>query len=540
MMQLQPSTIRSKRNEKIAKGVVYVFVAFTLLVLVWIVGYVLFKGFVTIGDNNYDVTPHTVETLISEEYPDTPYLLITHDKVRVKEILETDIVEMFTKRRQHNWGDITTQNLKIWPFMYAEGTGYFDSASALVTTADDDELGDYVSYVKTPQEALDYIANVEGAVGLVPAGMFTEEQLKAVRVVGVRRVSLAVNSSVMNIVDNQQLREIASDEIDSLFDGTYTNWSEVGGYDLPVVPLMYADGSVYEGLTAQEGSTAQVYTDKEAFLTALETTPGAIARVTHIDMVEQDLNFLEIKTHEVKANLTIHYLIEEPARSGAWGGISTIIINTFVLILATLLFSTPIGVMAAVYLVEYSAQNRFIKLLRLGTETLAGIPSIVFGLFGYIFFVGVLNLGIGFISATLTVTLMILPTIIRTSEEALKSVPNTYREGSLALGATKLKTIYKVVLPAASPGILSGIILAMGRVIGETAVLIYTLGSNYELVSGPKSSARVLSLHIYNLFAEAISFERSFATATVLIFMILLVNYGTNTMIGRISKQQRS
>ena len=234
--------------------------------------------------------------------------------------------------------------------------------------------------------------------------------------------------------------------------------------------------------------------------------------------------------------LDLHFIIEPPARSGQWGGISYIIINTFFLVLFTLLFSTPIGVLAAVYLVEYAKQGRLVRFLRMGTETLAGVPSIVFGLFGSIFFVNILNMGIGFISSTLTVTMMILPTITRTSEEALKSVPLSYREGSMALGGTKLQTIFKVVVPAAIPGILTGIILGVGRVVGETAVLLYTLGSNYELVRGPSSSARVLSLHLYFLFSEAISFERAFATGAIIVFIVLIVNYGTTKLIGRMNR----
>ncbi len=539
-MNIQQSTRRAKREEKVAKSVVYLFVFLTLSVLVWIVGYVLFKGFVTIKDTSYEVTPSSIESIASEKYPEEPYLLIVHDKVRVDEILYEELIEMYTKRRQANWGDITQQNLKIWPFMYAGNTSFYDAASELVTSEESDEIGDHVSYINTPEEALSYIENVEGSAGLVPVGVFSEDQLKDVKVVPVRMVGVAVNDGVTAIIDNMQLREIRSDEVDHLFDGTYTNWNQIGGPDLRIVPIVYQDSSIYGELTTQLGNIAEVYTDKDDFISTLKNTEGAVARVLFKDLEEEELTSLSIIKHEVKRNLTIHYLIEEPARSGAWGGISTIIINTLVLIIFTLVFSSPIGVMAAIYLIEYSTENRFIRILRLGTETLAGIPSIVFGLFGYIFFVELLDMGIGFISATLTVTLMILPTIIRTSEEALKSVPNTFREGSLALGATKLTTIYKVVLPAASPGILSGIILAVGRVIGETAVLIYTLGSNYELVSSPTSSARVLSLHIYNLFAEAISFERAFSTATVLIFMILLVNYGTNTLIGRINTQQRS
>lgn len=532
-MTLQHSTIRSKRQERLAKNVIYLFVAITLILLVWIVGYVLFKGFVTIDDTASMITAERELAISSLDYPQDEYYIIAHPKVRVEELTSQELYEIYTKRRQANWGDITTQNLKVWPFMYEQGSEYYDSASTLVRLNESDDLGDYVSYITDTQQMVSYIQNVEGAIGLIPSGSVGQAVLDELNVVPIRQMSLAIHPSVTSIFDNRQLRELDEEQLEGLLEGLYTNWSELGGPDLSINLLAFSE-------YAADQSSATVYTDLENLLSDLQTTEGAAALLRYSDVENNRLDTLDTIIHTVKRNLTWHYIVEEPARSGAWGGISSIILNTLVLILFTLLFSSPIGVMAAIYLVEYSAQNRFIRILRLGTETLAGIPSIVFGLFGYIFFVSVLGLGIGFISATLTITLMILPTIIRTSEEALKSVPSSYREGSLALGATQLKTIYKVVLPAASPGILSGIILAVGRVIGETAVLIYTLGSNYELVSSPTSSARVLSLHIYNLFAEAISFERSFATATVLIFMILLVNFGTNTLIGRISKQQRS
>ena len=265
----------------------------------------------------------------------------------------------------------------------------------------------------------------------------------------------------------------------------------------------------------------------------LEETPGALALGPFIEAEERGAPLLEIRRIEKGRNLTIRFLIEAPARSGQWGGISTIIINTLFLILFTLLFSVPIGVFAAIYMVEYAKQGRLMGVLRMGTETLAGIPSIVFGLFGHLFFVRILGFGIGFLSSTLTVTLMILPTLIRTAEEALKAVPLSFREGSLALGATKLQTTLRVTLPAAYPGILTGIILSLGRTVGETAVLLYTLGSSYELVRGPSSSARVLSLHLYMLFSEALSFERAFATGAVLVFIILIVNYATTRIISR-------
>jgi phosphate transport system permease protein len=218
------------------------------------------------------------------------------------------------------------------------------------------------------------------------------------------------------------------------------------------------------------------------------------------------------------------------------GGISTIIINTVMMIALTLLFSTPIGVGAALYLNEYAKQGRLLRILRYSTETLAAIPSIIFGLFGYILFVNMLKMGIGLLSGTLTVTIMILPTIIRTSEEAFKTVPMSYREGSLALGATKWQTMTGVVVPAAAPGIITGVILGIGRAVGETAAILFTMGSSYGLAHSLSDSARVLSLHLYILAKEGISFERAFATGAILIFIVLIVNYTTTKLIGRMNR----
>jgi phosphate transport system permease protein len=193
-------------------------------------------------------------------------------------------------------------------------------------------------------------------------------------------------------------------------------------------------------------------------------------------------------------------------------------------------------VCAAIYLTEYARQGPVVRLIRFATETLAGIPSIIFGLFGFIFFVGFLNLGIGLISGTLTVTMMILPTLVRAAEESIKSVPDPYREGSLALGATKWQTITGVVVPAASPGILTGVILGVGRAVGETAAVLFTLGSSYRLVDSLTSSARVLSIHLYMLVKEGLSFERAFATATILMIIVLAVNFSTAHLVGRMNR----
>ncbi len=201
------------------------------------------------------------------------------------------------------------------------------------------------------------------------------------------------------------------------------------------------------------------------------------------------------------------------------------IITTIYIIILTLLISVPLGVGTAIYLVEYtSKKNKFVKLIRLATETLAGIPSIVYGLFGMLFFVSKLNLNFSIISGSLTLSIMVLPLIIRTTEESLKAVPDGYREGAYGLGAGKLRTILKIVLPSSILGILTGIILAIGRVIGETAALIYTAGTVAKIPTKILDSARTLSVHVYNLSSEGLHTDEAYATAFILILIIILLN----------------
>ncbi|MCT4593367.1 MAG: phosphate ABC transporter permease PstA [Anaeromicrobium sp.] len=200
------------------------------------------------------------------------------------------------------------------------------------------------------------------------------------------------------------------------------------------------------------------------------------------------------------------------------------VISTCYIILSSISISVPIGICAAIYLVEYAKEGKLIKLIRFAVESLAGIPSIIFGLFGMIFFVTFLKFGFSILAGSITLSIMVLPTIIRTSEEALKSVPMAYREGSLALGATKLTTIRKVVLPSAIPGIMGAVILTIGRIVGETAAVYLTAGMVPRVPEGIFSSGRSLSVHLYVLAKEGISFEESFATATLLIILVVLIN----------------
>lgn len=214
------------------------------------------------------------------------------------------------------------------------------------------------------------------------------------------------------------------------------------------------------------------------------------------------------------------------------------IINTLLMTALTLVVAVPLGVFAAIYLVEYAKNgSRLIAVVRVMAETLTGIPSIVYGLFGMLFFVGYCKWDYSLLSGAMTLAIMVLPVIMRTTEEALMAVPKSFREGSFGLGAGKLRTVFVIVLPSAVPGILSGIILATGRIVGETAALIYTAGTMAKIPSNIFSSARTLSVHMYRLSNEGLHTDAAFATAVVLLLMVIGINALSNVLAGKFAKK---
>ena len=210
------------------------------------------------------------------------------------------------------------------------------------------------------------------------------------------------------------------------------------------------------------------------------------------------------------------------------------LINTIVMTILSLLIAVPFGIFSAIFLVEYSGKgNKFVEVIRLTTETLSGIPSIVYGLFGMLFFVNTLDWGFSILAGAFTLSIMILPLIMRTTEEALKSVPDSYREGSFGLGAGKLRTVFRIVLPSAVPGILAGVILAIGRIVGETAALIYTAGSVAQIPKSVMGSGRTLAVHMYHLSSEGLYMDQAYATAVILLVLVV----GINTLSGMIARK---
>lgn len=210
------------------------------------------------------------------------------------------------------------------------------------------------------------------------------------------------------------------------------------------------------------------------------------------------------------------------------------LINTVIMTLLSLLIAVPFGIFSAIFLVEYAGRgNKFVEVIRLTTETLQGIPSIVYGLFGMLFFVSTCGWGFSILAGAFTLSIMVLPLIMRSTEEALKAVPDSYREGSFGLGAGKLRTVFRIVLPSAIPGILAGVILAVGRIVGETAALIYTAGTVADIPKDVMSSGRTLAVHMYNLASEGLYMDQAYATAVILLVLVV----GINTLSGLLAKK---
>lgn len=242
--------------------------------------------------------------------------------------------------------------------------------------------------------------------------------------------------------------------------------------------------------------------------------------------------FIRGVPHITPALFSVTYTVENQSLFPAF-------ITTLIMVCLTLLIAAPLGIFTAIYLVEYAARgSRLVRIIRMTAETLSGIPSIVFGLFGYIFFANWLGWGKSILAGCFTLAIMILPLIMRTTEESLKSIPDSYREGSFSLGAGKLRTVARITLPSAMPGIFAGIILAVGRIVGETAALIFTIGSVIKIPENLFSQGRTLALHVYQLASQGLYRDEAYATAVVLLIVVLGINSLSSSIERRFKSTQ--
>jgi phosphate transport system permease protein len=542
-----PHTYTARRREETAAFSIIKALSFlTIAVLVLIIGFILYRGI------RYTSMTRSTFLPYAEAAPEGLSIIV--NKNSRAEVLDYSVLRGVFTDEYINWSKIDSEEGDLFPLTSDSGSGTSSRVvDFLFGRGSEPAWGGLVQAVPTENDVVAKVAATKGAIAVVSNETASKAlgAKTAIKVVKLRRLALATNAEALALVDNRQVEDVNDANIGRLDSGDIHHWKELGGPDLAVAFLRPpADSALAAGIKAAGYSpTGKESADMAAYLAALRATPGAVGFAFSEDVAAAnekaaaegvtdsgDIGFL-MRSGVLRGwNLSLKDLFQPPQLSGRVGGISTIILNTLYMIVLTILFAVPLGVAAAVYLVEYAKQGNLLRLMRLGTETLAGIPSIIFGLFGMLVFVDKLHFGFGLLSGCLTLTLMILPTIIRTSEEALKSVPRALREGSLALGATKLTTIARVVIPAAMPGIMTGIILGIGRAVGETAALLFTMGSNYKAAEGLFSSARVLSAHIYLLFAEGISFDKAFSTATVLIVVVLGFNFLSKFFMKRMNR----
>lgn len=235
--------------------------------------------------------------------------------------------------------------------------------------------------------------------------------------------------------------------------------------------------------------------------------------------------------------VNLEFLLSDPINNGAEGGIAPMIVSTIWVTLVAVCIAAPLGVGAAVYIIEYTKENNLVKLIRFGSETLASVPSIVFGLFGLAFFIVFLGMGFSLFSGGVVLAFMALPTILQVSEVSIEAVPRSYAEGSLALGASKWQTVSNVILPAAIPGITTGIILGMARAMSEAAAILFVVGAALEMPYSIFDAGRPLPLHLYTLATQGTSLTNSYGTAAVLVIIILIITIVTNTVVENYSRK---
>jgi phosphate transport system permease protein len=465
------------RNNNIALATIKILAFSTLFILVFLIGYLTFKGLVK-DDITISTYKESKDQIVAVYSGDSQIKRLSWGQVR--DILDGKIYSMRTI------------------------SGYDDDILLYVDRASLSVVADYFAI---SEEAIAETAKIVefGDKGISSAnGSLLIAKESGKKVSGFRKVNLfstviAVNKSVTTLLNNKKVGIVDTADIDKLENGTIVNWSTLDGADLPVVRC-----TSFEQLLKTEGGY---------FITEAKEAYGQSAA-----------ELLSIRSTHMENNLTLRFITSPAIQGGKYGGIGSIILNTFFMILLSILFAAPVGLGAAIYLSLYAHKGKLLFVIQSGIDLLASVPSIIFGLFGLLIFVQTFGWSFSLISGSLTVALMICPTVIRTSQEAIKSVDASLFDGSIALGATKIETILKISIPNAREGIIGGVILAIGRAAGETAALLYTIGSGTEVANGLFSPARSLAMHIYLTVSEGRGLDGAFAASLVLMIIVLFTN----------------
>lgn len=466
-----------KQSNRVALATIKVLSVLSIIILVIILGYLIFRGLRFSNQKEIRVLP--IASI------DENFEIYANKKANINEI-DWFTFQSMAKGRVRTLRTISSVNEKF--YFYVDSRVVNELGSYLVTPIMEKNIID-------TESKIDFKEN-KGSLIVLPLGVKAPS--------GYIKVALfdnvaSVNKDVTVLKNNVKIGAVSLKQIEDIKNGKILNWNQLGG---PNLKVNYVDDVLNIG-----------------------SIPGSIS-ISKANVASEMDNIDSLKIINTRSgwNISLDYLITNAEESGAFGGIFSIIINTLTMIVLVLIISTPIGIGAALYLSQYARKNKVTTIIRAGIDLLSGVPSIIFGLFGMLIFVQLFGWGFSLISGCLTLSLMILPTIIRTSEESINTVDTQMIFASRGLGATKIETIFKIVLPAAKNGILTGVILATGRALGETAALVFTIGSSTDIATSLTSSSRVLAQHIYLTIIEGQSIDRAFAAALQLIILELIIN----------------
>lgn len=504
---------KRKKTNSFAIGGIKVLSALTVLILVIIIGYLAVRGLYKQERTQVKVLPQSTAQKMGLSQPEIPFGIVANKEAEFRQV-DWNMLREMAQGKIISLRRVTSVNENF--FLYVDESVAEEFSRFLELPPED--LASSGAIIGSSSATLAGAASQNGSIAIVPRN--ASSLPSALKAIAYEEYVLAVHPTVTQLYGNNMVGVLSDAQVDSLLAGSYDSWSQLHGGDVPVVLIDGTQGVPVARTVAETEGSVGVTTQKDVFLATQEGFETGVLQVNRV----------------VRGpNLTFRYLVRPTQESGRFGGIGSIIINTFVMVFLVTIVAAPLGIAAAVYLVEYAKKGRLTSIIRSGIDVLASIPSIIFGLFGLLVFVQFFGWSFSLISGTLTVALMVLPTIIRTSEEAIRSVDQSLREASMGMGATKMETIWRVVLPSALNGITTGIILAMGRAIGETAALLYTIGSSTDVTSGLLSGARVLALHIMLTINEGQSFDKAFASAFVLIIVVLIINSMARWMMNRAS-----
>ncbi len=448
----------------------------------------------------------------TEENKEMQIAFIVNKNININKISIEDIYNIYNNKISH-WGSISDQGIDIIPI--ANSLDSISSKAILKTLIKNNIFNKrYVKIEPSTKKILQTINSTIGSISYLAKEEFESLDFKLypnIKALKIKTMSILISKKTLTKNENEIINTLGVDEVEKLIKGK-EKWINLIAKDIKLKIIKYLD-------------------QEEKIIQTIEQTEGALAIVPWHYFQNTKAPFIKMHYFDKSSPLNLNFILSIPRDSGAYGGISYLILNTFYVILLTTAISICIGIGTGIMLAEYTSNKIFYKILSMSVDILSSIPAIIFGLFGLIFFVPIFGMGI--LSGAITSSLMILPMIVKTTEETFKTIPKSYKYASFALGANKTETIIKIMVPTAIPGILTGIVLAIGRALGETAVLLFTMGTNLGLATNLNEPSRTLTVHLLMLFQEG-HLDKGFGTASILVIMILIINLTSKFLINKL------